>query len=122
MLRDARALQAPRIPPDARHGTSPDSLGPGSTRADTLALGRYLAHTGCPECHGPDLRGHEGDTPDLRIAATYPLAAFRRFFRDGIALDGQERELMSEIARGRGGRLTDDEVAALHAYLSTLAD
>ena len=116
------ALEAPRIDPGAAHGVSPDSLTPASGRADTLALGRYLARTGCPECHGPDLRGFEEDTPDLRIAAAYAPAAFLQFFRDGIALGGRELGLMSEIARYRGGRLTDPEVAALHAYLSTLAD
>lgn len=105
----------------ALHGAGPDSVGPASTRADTLALGRYLAMTGCPECHGPDLRGR-GDTPDLRIAAAYPLDRFLRFIEDGTALDGQDKGLMSQIARGRIGRLTAAEVAALHTFLRTLAD
>jgi hypothetical protein len=42
--------------------------------------------------------------------------------REGIALDGLERGLMTEIARGRTVHLTDGEIAALHTYLSTLAD
>lgn len=116
-------LEAEKIDHSAPHGAGPDSLGPGSTRADTLALGRYLAHTGCPECHGQDLRGSgDGATPDLRIAAAYSPAQFRRLMREGIALDGQERELMTEIAVNRVARLTDDELSALRAYLATLAE
>ena len=116
-------MEAPKIDHDAPHGTSPDSLGPGSTREDTMALGRYLAHTGCPECHQQDLRGtDDGSMPDLRIAAAYSPEQFMRLAREGIALDGTERGLMTEIARGRIARLTDDEIRALHTYLSTLAD
>lgn len=116
-------LEADRIDHAAHHPPSPDSLGPGSSRADTLALGRYHARTGCPECHGMDLRGAaDGRTPDLRIAAAYSLEQFRRLAREGVALDGQERGLMTIIARGRLAHLTEDEVAALHTYLVTLAD
>ena len=112
---------ADRVDHGAAHGPSPDSLGPASTRTDTLTLGRYIARTACTECHGPDLRG-DGRAPDLRIAAAYAPATFRRLAREGVALDGEERELMTTIARSRMAFLTDDEVAALHAYLSTLAD
>ena len=120
---DDDILQPDMIDHDAPHGTSPDSLRPSSTRADTLALGRYLAHTGCTECHGPDLRGNDdGTIPDLRIAAAYSRDQFFRLAREGVALDGTERELMTVIARGRIARLTDDEVIALHEYLSTLAE
>lgn len=114
------ALEAPNIAHDAPHPPSPDSLTPASTRADTLALGRYLAHTGCPECHGPELKGREDDTPHLSIAGIYTPTQFRQFFTDGLALDGTERGLMTTIAKYRGGRLTDDEARALHAYLVTL--
>ena len=116
------ATVADDIDHDAPHGSSPDSLSPGSTRADTLALGRYIARTTCPECHGPDLRGDEGDTPDLRIAAAYSPEQFHRLAREGVALDGTERELMTTIARTRLAFLTDDEITALHAYLKTLAE
>lgn len=117
-------LEAAAIDHDAPHGVSPDSLHAGSTRDDTLALGRYLARTTCPECHQADLRGSDSPDgpPDLRIAAAYPPDRFRRLMREGIALDGEERGLMTVIARGRTVHLTDDELAALHAYLSTLAD
>lgn len=120
---DPNALEAVRIDQGAPHASRPAPVGPASTRDDSLALGEYLARTGCPECHGPDLRGQrDGATPDLRIAAAYSPAKFRILMRDGIALDGQERGLMTEIARGRVDRLTDPELASLHAYLRTLAD
>lgn len=123
VLTDNGVLEAEKVGPDAAHGPSPDSLGPASTRADTLALGRYLALTGCPECHGLDLRGSEGgQSPDLRITAAYTLDQFRGFVEEGTGLDGQEKGLMTIIAQNRIGRLTDAELAALHTYLVTLAE
>lgn len=106
----------------AVHGPGPDSIGPASTRDDTLALGRYLAFTGCPECHGPDLRGLPDGPPDLRITAAYSLDQFVRFIEEGTALDGQEKGLMTEIARGRISKLSSAEVTALHTFLRTLVD
>lgn len=89
---------------------------------DTLALGRYLAVTVCSECHGLDLHGDpSGSPPDLRIAAAFPPDDFARLMRAGTGLGGRELGLMKEVALGRFAYLTDDEVAALHAYLSTLA-
>lgn len=106
----------------AVHGPGPDSIGPTSTTADTLALGRYLAFTGCPECHGPELRGQPDGPPDLRITAAYSLDQFVRFIEEGTGLDGREKGLMTEIARGRISRLSSAEVTALHTFLRTLAD
>jgi mono/diheme cytochrome c family protein len=121
-LVDERAVSARQVDAEARHGPGPDSLHEGSTRGDTLTLGRYLATTGCPECHGPDLRGSGEDTPDLRIAAAYSPEQFDRLVEDGVLLDGRTGNLMTDIATGRLARLTDDERAALLAYLRTLAE
>jgi len=87
-----------------------------------LARGRHAALTACSECHGPDLTGLPGPfgspgTPDLAIAASYDIDAFRRLMRTGIARGDRELGLMSEVARSRFSQLTDDEVDALHAYL-----
>ncbi len=114
-------LEAARMDPTAPHPGSPEPLVPASTREDTLALGRYLAHTGCTECHGLDLRGRSG-MPDLRIAAAYSLDQFRELVATGRGLDGLEKGLMSEIATGRINRLNEGEIIALHTYLETLAD
>lgn len=123
VLLEDSIMEADKIDESAPHPASPDSLTPESTRADTLALGRYLARTGCTECHGLDLHGSPGgETPDLRIAAAYSREQFLRLAREGIALDGKEREMMTDIALSRLARLTDDELSAVHTYLETLAD
>jgi mono/diheme cytochrome c family protein len=89
-------------------------------RAGIAERGRYLASIACPECHAPDLHGYEGDiAPDLLIAKAYPPDAFARLMRTGKTLAGTESAtgLMSSVARWRFSRFTDDEVAALKAYL-----
>ena len=81
-------------------------------------LGRYLALSVCAECHGPDLKGSEMGAPGLSVVQGYSLEAFERFMRTGIAADGTEKGLMSEVAKGRFVHLDSVEVRALHAYLS----
>ena len=120
-LMEPRALSAAQVDAAASHPPGPDSLAPSSTHRDTLALGQYLAVTGCPECHGPDLKGSENGPPDLRIAAAYSPAQFDRLVEEGVLLTGPSDGLMSEIATGRIGKLTRAERGALHAYLRTLA-
>jgi mono/diheme cytochrome c family protein len=91
------------------------------------ASGRSLARV-CAECHGPDLSGDIG--PDLRIAAAYDLPSFARLLRTGIGRDGrpvrptglpEEKTigLMAAESPPRFGGLSDTELAALHAYLTT---
>lgn len=82
------------------------------------AWGRHLASTICSECHGSDLGGDaiEGG-PDLRIAAAYDRAAFRRLLRTGVPPDGRDLGLMSETAREDLKVLNDAEIDALHSYL-----
>lgn len=89
--------------------------------SDPIASGRYLAVTVCTECHGDDLRGNER-TPSLAVVAGYSLDDFARFLRTGIDRAGNERGLMSGVARSRFVHLTDGEITALHTYLGTLAD
>lgn len=82
--------------------------------------GRYLASIACPECHAPDLNGYEGDTaPNLAIAKAYSPDAFARLMRTGKTLAGTESAtgLMSGVARFRFSHFTDEEIAALKAYL-----
>jgi mono/diheme cytochrome c family protein len=101
------ANPAPRM--DAVDGTDP------------IAFGRYLAVTVCTECHGDDLRGGEM-TPSLAVVAGYSREDFASFLRTGIDRAGNERGLMSGVARSRFVHLTDAEITALHTYLGTLAD
>ena len=81
--------------------------------------GRYLALSICAECHGLDLKGSPGmQTPALAVVQGYSAEAFSRFMRTGVAADGTEKGLMSEVARGRFVHLSDEEVGALYRYLS----
>jgi len=88
--------------------------------SDSTTWGAYLARTSCTECHGPDLGG--GDkAPDLRVAAGYSFEAFTGLMRQGTALGNRELPLMSEVARRRFHYFTDQELRALHAYLTARA-
>jgi mono/diheme cytochrome c family protein len=86
-----------------------------------VAPGAYLARTVCTECHGALLSGFEGETPDLRIAAGYSPEQFVRLMRTGVGLGERQLGLMSEVARSRFTHFTDEEIAALYAYLLSRA-
>lgn len=86
---------------------------------DEESYGRYLADTVCSECHGSDLRGApDGSAPSLAIALAYSREDFETLMRTGKPLGGQELRLMADVARSRFTRFTDDEITALHGYLS----
>jgi mono/diheme cytochrome c family protein len=87
-----------------------------------FARGRHLAETVCSECHGSDLKGHPGDTPDLTIAASYDLAGFTTLMRTGVAADGKERGLMTEVSKSRFSHFTEQDVSDLHGYLTARAE
>jgi len=89
---------------------------------ESNALGAYLARTPCPECHNLMLQGYPGDTPDLGMVAAYTPEQFAHFFATGEALGGRELELMSMMARNRFSNFTDEEEAALYAYLVARAE
>ena len=81
------------------------------------ARGAYLARTVCTECHGLALEG--GDrTPALAVARAYSLEDFTTLMRTGVALGGRELDLMTPVARSRFANLSDEEIAALHAFLA----
>jgi mono/diheme cytochrome c family protein len=84
--------------------------------------GRHLADTVCSECHGSDLKGRPGDTPDLLMGASYDLPGFTRLMRTGVAADGKEKGLMTEVARSRFSHFTDRDIADLHGYLTARAE
>lgn len=84
------------------------------------AWGRYLAHTVCGECHGPDLRGNPSSEifpPDLIVAASYPLTDFRILLKTGQPTGNRKLKLMAKVAKNRFSHLTEAEVDAIHAYL-----
>lgn len=84
---------------------------------------RHLASVACSECHRSDFKGDPGEgTPDLLIAAAYDLPLFTRLMRTGIGMDDKEHGLMTEVSKERFSHLTDQEIAALHAYLTARAE
>lgn len=84
---------------------------------------RHLVGVVCAECHGGDLTGNGWDTgaPNLTVARAYGRDQLKRLLRTGIGVDGKEHGLMSKVARERLHHLTDDEIAAIHDYLSAPA-
>ena len=85
---------------------------------DSLALGRYLAHTVCAECHGTDLKGDPTmGSVSLAVVSGYSAAEFARLLQTGVPKGDRKLGLMGQAARGRFVALTPVEVAALHAYL-----
>lgn len=95
----------------------PLDLGPG------LARGRHIAMTVCGECHGSDLAGDvvEGG-PSLEVVGAYDLAAFTTLIRTGVPPGGRDLGLMSQTAREDLKVFTDEEIGALHAYLTARAE
>lgn len=82
--------------------------------------GRYLVTVACTECHGMDLAGYpEEGTPGLAVAKAYTPEEFDRLMRTGITKAGTESTsgLMTEMGRKRFPAFTDEEVAAIKAYL-----
>ena len=103
------------------HVPDPGNRPPAARPTDRLALGRHLALTACSECHGRDLDGWGPDdpAPGLIVAKAYTDAAFARLMKTGIAANGKETATgrMSQVARRRFSSLTDEEIAALKAFL-----
>lgn len=88
---------------------------------DDASTGEYLAITVCTECHGMDLKGDESGAPNLALVVAYSLDDFTRLMRDGVPIGDRELDLMASVARNRFKHFTDAEIAALRAYLATLA-
>lgn len=100
----------------------PGNLPPREPPAESLALGKHLAMTSCPECHAPDLNGYPGDdAPSLIVAKAYSAENFTRLMRTGVTASGKDSKtgLMSGVARWRFKPMTDAEIAALKAYLDS---
>lgn len=102
---------------DAERGKDPVDAGPQHDAA------RHLVRIVCAECHGGDLKGNGWDSgaPDLAVILAYGIPEFTRLLRTGVAADGKERGLMSEVAKSRLHKLTDEQIAGIHAYLTARA-
>ena len=86
-------------------------------------LGRYISSVTCAECHGPQLKGAEGDTPDLIVASGYTRKEFELLITQGVPTGGRKlKPLMQSVAKSRFSQLTSHERDALYAYLTRLAE
>jgi cytochrome c553 len=96
---------------------------PAKRPADT---GRYIADTVCAGCHSltEDRKAHDDQRrvpPLLEVGPAYDLAAFRKLLRTGVGLSQRDLGLMGRVSKGDLSHLTEDEVAALHAFLEAEA-
>ena len=89
---------------------------------ETQAHGNYLFKTACTHCHKLDeereLAPGEFAPPLRAMAQGYDLTQFTHLLRTGKAIGDRELGLMSRVARSGYSRLTDEEIAAIHAYLN----
>jgi mono/diheme cytochrome c family protein len=88
---------------------------------ELLEHGKYLAQTTCSECHGPNLHGWAAadPAPSLLIVAGYTLEAFQHLMTHGESSGGHPLGLMRAVAIARFAHYTPEEVAAIHAYLTS---
>jgi cytochrome c553 len=92
----------------------------------TAAYGAYRYGTLCTYCHGAGGEGMEEPpgppgmppVPALAAAARWSLAEFTRALRTGVTPGG--RQMDEAMPWTMTARMTDDELAALHAHVTTL--
>ena len=85
-----------------------------------IAFGKYLVMTSCTSCHGIDLKGKKGFTPDLIIATAYTKDKFLHLLNTGEGGLGRKTlGMMSDIAKGHLCYLHNNEMCAIYAYLET---
>ncbi|MEL7170854.1 MAG: c-type cytochrome [Bacteroidota bacterium] len=89
----------------------------------TAEYGRYLAAVTCQSCHGDDYQGKVGPdgtyASDLRVSAERGYDAFAQTLRTGIAADGHAMD-PHVMPWAMTAAMTDDELTALHRYLSSV--
>ena len=83
-----------------------------------VAFGKYLVMTSCTSCHGINLKGKTGFTPDLIIATAYTKDKFIHLLQTGEGGLGRKTlGMMSDIAKGHLCYLHNNEMCAIYAYL-----
>lgn len=104
------AAQAiPLLPPAAK------------TAEDPVGRGRYLTMNFCSECHGQSLEGFAPiNAPPLDVVKGYSLEQFSRLMKEGKPIGDRDLKLMGPTSRVRFAHFSDDEIAAVHAFLQTL--
>ncbi|HWU96809.1 MAG TPA: c-type cytochrome [Sphingomonas sp.] len=97
-----------------------------STAKRPADVGRYYASVACQACHKLHEDGvmEDGKTrvPALApMAASYDPAAFTKLMRTGQGMSKRDLGLMGVVARVGFSAMTDQEIAALQAYLKAEA-
>jgi mono/diheme cytochrome c family protein len=95
-------------------------------RGRTAEYGQYVVGWfGCWECHGPNLTGGKGGVgpppgPNLHAVKGWTEAQFIAALRTGTTPFGKKLD-PNQMPWKTAGRLDDDELGAVHAYISQLA-
>lgn len=90
----------------------------------SVTYGEYLVrYIGCDECHGANYTGGKGGLlpkgPNLRSVKGWDAAAFITTFRTGKTPFGRQLDSL-QMPWNIYGRMTDDELTAIHKYLASL--
>ncbi len=86
-----------------------------------MGRGRYLTMNFCSECHGQSLEGFAPiNAPPLDVVKGYSLEQFSRLMKEGKPIGDRDLKLMGPTSRVRFAHFSDDEIAAVHAFLQTL--
>lgn len=88
--------------------------------SSTLSGERLVYLVGCVNCHHQTPK-EILNAPPLVVVKAYSLPEFRKLLKTGITRGGRDMyaqgSIMGIVAREQLSFLTDDEVAAIHAYL-----
>jgi mono/diheme cytochrome c family protein len=117
----AKMIAGGKLKPATEFVREAQSQGPADLGPEH-ALGRYISRVTCAECHGPELRGNPGDTPDLIVAGGYTRDQFEMLMTTGVPVGGRKLRLMDEVSRDRFAPMTRHERDALYAYLRARAE
>ena len=83
---------------------------------DQFAVGALAFARYCAVCHGADAKGYVADHAPSLVSATFLESASDEFIARGIR-EGRPGTAMAPYAKGRGGPLDEDELAAVVAFL-----
>ena len=104
-----------QLVPDAK-ARVPIDLGP------SHELGRYIATVTCASCHGFELEGMEGWSPDLIVASAYSPAEFELLLTTGKPNGPRKLTDMADAARKNFVHMTPNERTAVYRYLKARAE
>jgi len=101
----------------------PETVSPATRPTD---VGRYFVSVSCAGCHDlhaprPTEDGKQVAPALAPMGAAYDPVAFRTLLHTGIGMGGRNLGMMTNVARSDLQVLTDAEIVAIQAYLTTEA-